>query len=133
MTNTAIRPLVTDTDYARLRGLVASPLAVDRGEVVDLLVEKLTRARIVPATRVPTSVVTMNSRATCLDEQTGTTRELCLVYPWNATEPGRVSVLSRLGIELLGAIPGKMLHTLGSVLKVAYVGYQPEAQRQFHL
>lgn len=133
MTDTDIRPLVTDTDYARLRGLMASPLALDREEVVDLLIKKLTCARIVPAARVPPSVVTMNSRATCLDEASGTARELCLVYPWNASEDGGVSVLSRIGIELLGAIPGHVIHTLGSALMIAYVSYQPEAEHRFYL
>jgi transcription elongation GreA/GreB family factor len=56
------------------------------------------------------------------------------VYPWNAHPAGRrVSIMSPLGIQLLGAMPGHIFRIEGSCFSIAYVTYQPEAEQHFHL
>lgn len=133
MNDPVTRTLVTDHDDARLRGLMATPLCRRNESVTRLLREKLDRCRVVPAARMPASIVTMNSQIACWGDG-GVARELALVYPWiGAPASGRVSVLSRLGIELLGAIPGHVFRIDGVSFSIAYVSYQPEAERQFHL
>ena len=130
-----MRPLVTETDNARLRGLMATPAGRRHVGAMRSLLDKLNTARVVPAPRVPGSIMTMNSTAACWDRASGASRELTLVYPWNEQRAnGRVSVLSRAGIELLGATPGSVVELEdGACVQIAYVSYQPEAERQFHL
>ena len=119
--------MITETDNARLRGLMSTPVGRRQVGAMQLVLEKLNTAKIVPAMRVPSSVVTMNSTAACSDRRTGAIRELTLVYPWNAQPSvGRVSVLSRAGVELLGAIPGQVISLEdGAHLQIAYVSFQP--------
>jgi regulator of nucleoside diphosphate kinase len=127
-----MRPLVTDIDNTRLRGLMATPAGRSRVSAMRLLLDKLNAARIVPSSRVPASIMTMNSTAACWDRATGASRELTVVYPWNEQPArGRVSVLSRAGIELLGAKPGQVVELDdGAKLEIAYVSYQPQAQAE---
>lgn len=130
-----MRPLITETDNTRLRGLMATPAGRRHVGAMRSLLEKLNGARIVPSPRVPGSIMTMNSTAACWDRTSGVSREVTLVYPWNEQRSlGRVSVLSRAGIDLLGATPGAVVELEdGARVQIAYVSYQPEAERQFHL
>lgn len=130
-----MRPLVTDIDNTRLRGLMTTPAGRRGDRGMWLLVEKLNRARIVPAAQMPPTIVTMNSRVACWEKDSGAARELSLVYPWNgAPSRGRVSILSRAGVELLGAMPGHVVELdAGRRVQIAYVAYQPEAERQLQL
>jgi regulator of nucleoside diphosphate kinase len=130
-----MRPVITEIDNARLRGLMATPVGRRHVTTMRLLLEKLNTGRLVPPARVPSSIMTMNSTAACWDRSTGASRDLTLVYPWNEQQGlGRVSVLSRAGVELLGAIPGQVIALdNGARWQIAYISYQPEAERQFHL
>lgn len=130
-----MRPVITEIDNARLRGLMTTPVGKRHASTMRLLLEKLNGGRLVPATRMPPSIVTMNSTAACWDRRTGASRELTLVYPWNEQRMlGRVSVLSKAGVELLAAIPGQVIELDdGAHLQIAYVSFQPEAEQQFHL
>jgi regulator of nucleoside diphosphate kinase len=130
-----MRPVITEIDNARLRGLMTTPVGRRHASTMRLLLEKLNGGRLVPAARVPPSVVTMNSTAACWDGLTGASRELTLVYPWNEQRSlGRVSVLSKAGVELLAAVPGQVIALDdGARLQIAYVSFQPEAEHQFHL
>ncbi len=133
MSESGIRPLVTDTDDVRLRSLTTTPVGRRHDAMMRLLLDKLNRCRIVPAARMPASIVTMNSRIVGWEDG-GIGHELALVYPWDASPASeRVSVLSPLGIDLLGAVPGHAFRIDGARFKIAYVAYQPEAERQFHL
>ena len=127
-----MRPLITDTDNARLRGLMSTSAGRRHAGAMRSLLEKLNGARIVPSPRVPGSIMTMNSTAACWDHESGASRELTLVYPWNERRSlGRVSVLSPAGIELLGATPGSFVELEdGARMQIAYVSYQPEAERR---
>lgn len=130
-----MRPLITDIDNARLRGLMTTPAGRRHATTMRLLLDKLNGARIVSPSSMPSTIMTMNSSAACWDRATGVSREVTLVYPWNANPSvGRVSVLSRAGIALLGATPGSTVpFDDGVSLQIAYVSYQPEAERRVSL
>lgn len=87
-------------DYVRLREL--------SGE--HDLSEELDRAIVIPSDRIPNDIVTMNSRLVYLDESTGMSREVELVYPGEADPvAGRVSVLAPVGCALLGLRVGQSI------------------------
>lgn len=110
-------------DYVRLRELV--------GE--HDLSDELDRAIVIPSDRIPNNIVTMNSRLIYLDESTGMSREVELVYPGEADPvAGRVSVLAPVGCALLGlsagqsidwSLPGGRVHRL----RVERILSQPES------
>lgn len=107
--------------------------------IVQQLDEELARAHIVPSELVPADVVTMNSRVRFEDLTAGTTREITLVFPEDASTPeGRVSVLSPLGSALLGLRVGESIAwpwPSGRLrrYRVVEITYQPEAAGHYHL
>lgn len=114
---------VSRSDFVRLRKLARD----------HALAEELERAIVVPSDRVPKNIVTMNSRLIYLDESTGTTREVELVYPDEAAPmAGRVSVLAPVGCALLGLSVGQSIDwnfPSGEVhrLRVERVLFQPQS------
>ena len=117
------RCIITQSDFVLLNALG------DR----DHLASELDKADIVDSTRVPSNVVTMNSRVLFEDEATGTTREVMIVLPEDADPVnGRVSVLAPVGTALLGLAENQSIvwpFPDGSQrrLRVLEVLYQPEA------
>ena len=115
--------VVTDSDIALLRGLRPHPE----------LAAELDNAEIVPAVRVPPSVVTMNSRVRFEDMATSETREITIVFPQDAdASSGKVSVLAPVGTALLGLSEGDSIswpfpdgHSRH--LRVVEIVFQPEA------
>jgi regulator of nucleoside diphosphate kinase len=133
--------LITDADYDRLNHLAESPAY--RGSqrtLIESLKQDLARRQVVPATKVPRSVVTMHSEVRVRDPgDAGEAAETyTLVYPDEAdiTE-GRLSVLAPMGAALLGAREGETVRfqTPGGArrLKVVKIVYQPETAGDFHL
>ena len=85
-------------DYIRLMTLRPPP---------ELRAE-LERANVVADESMPDGIVTMNSRVTYRDEQTGENRSVELVYPDEAdSAAGRISVLAPVGAALLGLSIGQ--------------------------
>lgn len=126
--------VLTDFDQNRLRGLLT--LFRSRSSVVgsclDALDHELARARVVPASEVPPDVITMNSRVSLCDLESGERSTLSLVFPRarNAGD-GAVPVLSPLGLALLGCRAGHVLSWdtpdgLRTLL-IERVEYQPES------
>ena len=69
--------------------------------------EVLARAAVVGDADRPNGVVGMGTRVFCEDDD-GSPRELSLVYPWDEDRfHGQVSVLSPLGVALLGLRAGE--------------------------
>lgn len=93
---------VTDEDMKHLRaraGVSGAPAS---------LLEELERARVVPASQAPPSLVKMNSSVRFEELTTGKRRAMTLVYPENAdVSAGRVSVFSPVGAALLGLSEGQ--------------------------
>ncbi|MCC6197499.1 MAG: nucleoside diphosphate kinase regulator [Burkholderiales bacterium] len=115
--------IVTDSDFALLR-LLASH---------EHLATELEHAEIVATDRVPTNVVTMNSRVSFDDATTGETREITIVFPHEADFlQGKVSVLAPVGTALLGLTEGQSIvwpfpDGSSHALRVRKIAFQPEA------
>jgi len=129
---------VTSNDRKRLEDLLHRPIEDrDHDDVRELVVE-LQRASVVPASEIPSDVVTMNSTARLLDLDQGTTLEYTLVYPEDADfAKGRISVLAPIGAAMLGyrvgdeiewVVPGGLRR-----LRVLEIVFQPEAAGNFSL
>jgi regulator of nucleoside diphosphate kinase len=77
--------------------------AAAAGDLADLLIE----ARLVPHEELPPERVAMNSKVTYEEEPHGTRRSVILVHPIDANAAARrISVLSPVGLALLGRKPG---------------------------
>ena len=73
----------------------------------DRLLDELSRARILPAARIPADVVGIGSRVTWRDETTGQEQTATLVWPEEADiDAGRASVLTPIGVALIGLKAG---------------------------
>lgn len=102
-----------------------------RAEISGLRSE-LDRAEVVAPDKVPSDVITMNSRAELVDLDTNERMEFTLVFPAEAdVEEGRISVLAPLGTAMLGYRVGNEFEWVVPYgrrrLKVAAVQFQPEA------
>jgi transcription elongation GreA/GreB family factor len=115
---------MTEQDVRRLHAVAALYDDVD-GEGAAQVRDTLARAKITPASKIPPSSVTMNSRIACRDDA-GNQRELSVAYPWDEGRD-RVSVLSVLGHALLGASVGSKLADGGQTVTITAMVYQPEA------
>lgn len=129
---------LSSVDIQRLdRILDAGPVSASAN--VEALREELSRAEVVEPQQMPADVITMNSRVRLLNESTGKTHELTLVYPQAAdAAQGLVSVLAPVGSALLGLSTGQsidwpMPDGTVSRLRVLELLYQPEAAGQYHL
>lgn len=130
--------LLTEFDRRRLQGLLhvlRKRSGIDAWSL-DALELELERAQIVPPERVPSDVVTMNSRVCLLDVESGARTTVSLVFPdTQATDASRVPVLSPLGLALLGCRVGDVMtwQTTQGLrrLRVDSVVYQPEAAGEF--
>ena len=99
---------------------------------------KLQHARVVTSDAVPPDVVTMQSRVTVEDEDTGERMLVSLVYPVEADlARGRLSVLDPLGMELFGARRDDVISVrrAGSAqrLHITQIVYQPEQSMRVNL
>ena len=76
-------------------------------ELADRLLDELSRARILPAARIPAAVAGIGSRVTWRDETTGQEQTATLVWPEEADiDAGRASVLTPIGVALIGLKAG---------------------------
>src|SRR3954452_11059261 len=102
-----------------------------REDYLAALEGELSRARVVPAGRVPADVVTMNSVVRLRDLDSDETEEYELVYPKDAdTENNRISVLAPIGTAILGYRLGDVIEWPVPAglrrLRVEEVLFQPE-------
>ena len=75
--------------------------------LAERLLEELSRARILPAARMPADVVGIGSRVTWRDESTGHEQTATLVWPEEADiDAGRASVRTPIGVALIGLKAG---------------------------
>lgn len=123
--------IITRLDLERLRRVLQRP-TVRGTDAADALEDELDRAEVVDSTALPPDVVSMNSTVRLQERTTGREFELTLVYPEQAGEEGRVSVLAPVGSALLGlAVGAEIAWPLPSgqtaLIRVLDVTYQPEA------
>jgi len=102
----AARPTLDAALVERLESLAGA--AMERfPEAAYPLVTKLSRARLVAASKLPMDCVTVGSSVTYQDELTGRALQVTLVFPEQADiSRGLVSVLTPIGVALLGLRPG---------------------------
>ena len=129
--------VVSSLDLERLERLLDSE-SYRRLPGIEALRKELDRATIVEPADVPPGVITMNSKARFIDDATGATFELTLVYPGaGAGASDTVSVLAPVGSALLGLSVGQSIswQVPGGrrlQLRILEVVYQPEAMGEYH-
>lgn len=103
-----LRPRVLiDRAYLDRLESLASSAARRSPALADRLLEELGRAEIVESASMPANVVTLGNAATYRDETTGREQTVTLVLPGEADIAlGRVSVLTPIGVALLGLEQG---------------------------
>jgi len=135
----ALPPItVTTLDAARLGALICTRVGTAYRQEARRLRDELRRAIVLPSEEIPHTVVTMNSRVVFAELETRQSREITLVYPWNARDRGALSILSPVGTALLGLQVGDAIRwPVGEVdvhtFRVLALPYQPEASGHFHL
>ncbi|MBW8367532.1 MAG: nucleoside diphosphate kinase regulator [Arenimonas sp.] len=123
---------LSSLDVSRLESLLEAPEFRDSPAAVALG-EEIGRATVLPPERMPANVVTMNSTVDCVDDITGDTHPITLVYPSDADAAvGKVSVLAPVGTALLGLSVDQQIDWQGPGgrplrLRVVAIRYQPEA------
>ena len=135
---TVKKPSITmsSLDWKRLDRLVNLE-TYSRLPGVEALEEEMNRANVVEPTEVPPEVVTMNSTVEFIDDKTGQTFQMTLVYPDAVTGHETVSIFAPVGSALLGLSVGQSIvwqipggRELN--LRVLKVLRQPEAMGEFH-
>ena len=123
---------IAESDYFRLLKVIRQEHA--RGGVHRKLCARLryllSRADHLPLRLIPENMVTMNTRFELLS-RSGKRFVLTLVYPEEADKAkGNISVISHLGMSLLGRRSGEYI---SKSLRVGAILYQPESRNEFHL
>lgn len=132
---------LTNYDLGQLRHLIADLTQRARGMQagVDALEEILDLGRVVPPQDIPQDIVTMNSKVVFEDLESREQREAVVVYPQDADpQSGKISVLSPVGIALLGLAAGAetelpLPHGRTARIRIREVSYQPEAHGEYAL
>jgi regulator of nucleoside diphosphate kinase len=129
--------IMSARDNARLSTAVAEARNswLTYAPYLELFRAELRRARTMPPGDVPADVVTMNSRFAVTDPRTGEAVSYTLVYPDSADasgpQGGRLSVLSPMGMAVLGARVGEEVCWHGNdgpeVGRISRLLYQPES------
>jgi regulator of nucleoside diphosphate kinase len=120
--------IVTEQDKYRLQKLYEARRDDTEKSAYRRLLDKLEDSVIVYSEDVPDDVITLNARFTLRDAK-GKVAEYKLVLPSKSdTKKRRLSVLSPLGVALLGQCRGAEVQIEdGAQFKIVDVLYQPEA------
>lgn len=128
---------VSTRDLDRLERLLENP-SFKNLPASAALRNELDRAEVFEPEDIPPGVITMNSTARFVDEDTGEEYELTLVYPGDTdSASGKISILAPVGSALLGLSVGQTIEwpvPSGRIarLRVLGVTYQPEAAGEYH-
>ncbi|KAF0155218.1 MAG: regulator of nucleoside diphosphate kinase [Syntrophaceae bacterium] len=131
---------ITKFDMDRLTELIdgvrLSPKANQTN--LDLLEKELCRGVLVDPQNIPSDVITMNSKVSITDTDSGEKMTYTLVFPSAANiAENKLSVLAPLGMALLGYRKGDVIKwpvpSGVRKLKVDEIIYQPEAAGDYHL
>ncbi len=140
MDHATVTPAITVTrsDKERLEYVVEAFMGERRlAAIVDFLDQELARATVVAPEGIAPTVATMNSRVEYEDLTTGQRRAVTLVYPDQADmAAGRVSVLTPVGVALLGLSEGQEIgwqlpDGRRRRIRLLRVLFQPEAAGQY--
>src|SRR5690606_7012523 len=93
-------------EVAHLEGLAEGAMRRNPA-LADRLFDEISRARIVPAKKMPGNVISIGSTVTYCDQATGQEKTVTLVYPEQADiARQKVSVMTPIGVALIGLAEG---------------------------
>jgi len=128
---------LTQLDSVRLQKLVGLLSSEGRHDAAgEAMEEMLAVSEVLPSREIPSDLVTMHSQVMLADATTGERHKITLCYPHEADpSTGRVSVLSPVGLALLGIRCGALVqwqapHGAASA-RVVEVLFQPEASGDY--
>ena len=132
MTHEPPRIIISEDDYGRLRFIATMSKMGRRLPPTGLaLASELDRARVVPATELPNSVVAMGSTVVFRDDDTGRIDKITIVYPEEDAQDCRLlSALTPLGTALIGLSEGQSIRWRSAVgdlrnLTILHVSQMP--------
>lgn len=125
---------ITEYDFERLHEMLRT--ARHSGftqDCVEKLKEEIERARIVSSEKIPSDLVTMNSRIVLEDEQTYQEFTFQVVFPSDSdVDAGKISILAPVGRAILGYKVGDTVEWKAPRgmrrLKITKMLYQPESE-----
>lgn len=128
------RIFITTKDAEKLRKLIRKAYHSDyRGsDYLKKLAGEIEKASVVDPDQIPSDVITLNSTARLVDQQTGEEMLYTLVFPEEAdVSRGKISILAPIGTAMLGYKLGDTFEwdTPGGtrIIRVKEILYQPEA------
>jgi regulator of nucleoside diphosphate kinase len=131
---------ITEFDYQRLKTLITEGEYTEyRGsEYLTHLAQELDQGKIVKPQEVPPDVITMNSKVSTLDLETGDEDVFTLVFPEDADHAqNKISILAPYGTAILGHRVGDTIERqvpAGMIrIKIKEIIYQPEASGDYNL
>lgn len=134
--NSPLPPItLSSLDVERIERLLDTP-AFRNFPGREQLEAEIDRAEVVNPEDIPAGIVTMNSRVSFIEEDSGREYELELVYPRDANTEGRISIFAPVGSALLGLTVGQSIAwplpggRLGNI-RITNVSYQPEAAGEY--
>lgn len=136
--NTTPNITISELDADRLELLLEKVTGNDT-PIRDALEIEIGRATILPSEKMPTNVVTMNSKVKFKVSGSNDSFELTLVYPKDLDSSGtKISILAPVGSALLGLKEGDSIEWAkpgGGNMEVSIdtIEYQPERDGQYHL
>lgn len=105
--------LVGDSDFDTVERLLTEELREGHSPSAVFLHRELGRAKVVPASAIPDSVVRLGTHLLYRDHEAGVTRGGTLVPPGGSRYgDGNISILSMLGAALLGLSEGQSISYL---------------------
>jgi regulator of nucleoside diphosphate kinase len=130
---------ITTKDAEKLRGLIRKAYHSDyRGsDYLKRLAEEIEKASVVQPDQIPSDVITLNSTARLVDQDTDEEMLYTLVFPEDADiSQGKISILAPIGTAMLGYKVGDTFEwdTPGGTrtIRVKEILYQPEASGDEH-
>lgn len=131
---------ITEFDKTRLKELiaVAEDFGTEARSDLESLKGELEIAEVVPSEKVPSDVVTMNSKVLLKDLDTSEEMVFVLVFPGDADiEAGAISILAPVGTAILGYRKGDVVEWPVPArvrrIRIEDILYQPEAAKDYHL
>ncbi len=124
---------ITEYDMQRLLKLLSGIQYCPQERAhIELLIEEMERAEIVPSEKVPQHVVTLNTRMRVKDLDSSQETSIQLVFPNDEDfEHGKISILTPIGAALIGYSKGDIAEWPIPAgirrLRIEEITYQPEA------
>ena len=132
--------MMTHEDKQRIELVIIEQTRYEtyKKESIKNLEKEIERATLMSSKDIPEDVITMNSRVTLVDEETGEKEDYYLVYPEEAdVSENKISILAPVGTAMLGYRVGDIIEwpvPKGVIrYKVEKVLFQPEANGMYHL